>query len=153
MRQLEMASSVARVLRVLLTNHKEKKQRLATQVPETNSNQQHVDSSREHGDDSVPKSPESAKCSVVEAVRSEQQNDDEDDFSLQQTLPEIIQACRSSRLQLIHLAPRLLEESAHTSNSNVRVFSSQSCHVIKSDAGFCLRKCMFACHPRIILTA
>ena len=74
-----------------------------------------------------PKSPVAChvKSHVEDATPCHSNSDDSaqggGDFSLQDTLPQIIQACRSSRLQLIELAPRLLEESAHTSNSEVRL--------------------------------
>ncbi len=119
-----MASSVARVLRVLLTNHKERQQRLATKTSETGLNELHCTRSPEPTDAPDVQSPVTVNIPNVVAIPSNQCSLDGDDLSLQETLPEIIQACRSSRLQLIHLAPRLLEESAHTSNSNVRVFIS-----------------------------
>ena len=128
MRQIEMATSVARVLRVLLTNHKERQQRLATKTSETSITEQVCPDSITESDFALAqKSQGTANLSMVEAVPGiSNWQLDEDDLSLKETLPEIIQACRSSRLQLIHLAPRLLEESAHTSNSNVRILTSEA---------------------------
>lgn len=153
MRQIEMASSVARVLRVLLTNHKEKQQRLASQTSETSSIGMLRAPSPEKIDTPCVNVQLSTKCPIVEEVPSDQHSQNEDEFSLQETLPEIIQACRSSRLQLIHLAPRLLEESAHTSNSNVSLFVSTDLALMKHCAGFSLRKRMFACDSRIVCVA
>ena len=121
-RQIETAGTVARVLRLLLTKHKEKQQRQAIKASDQSSNGQLRPLSL--GNDAI-----SSKSSIRDKSASEQSlighidglgDEDEDDLSLQHTLPDIIQACRSSRLQLISLAPHLLEESAHTSNSDVR---------------------------------
>ena len=127
MRQIEMATSVARVLRLLLTKNEERQQRLATKTSETSITEQVSPDSIEYSDFALAKKSQgTANLSMVEAVpgiSDWQLDEDEDNLSLKETLPEIIQACRSSRLQLIHLAPRLLEESAHTSNSNVRILT------------------------------
>jgi hypothetical protein len=121
MRQIDTAGAVARVLRVLLTKQKELQQR---QVMKSLQKSPNPESTIEG---ISPKSPLACrvKSHVEDATPCHSNSDDSaqdgGDFSLQDTLPQIIQACRSSRLQLIELAPRLLEESAHTSNSEVRL--------------------------------
>ncbi len=122
-RQVETAGTFARVLRLLLTKNKEKQQRQAMKTSDQSPNGQlRTLSLGANGDIS-------SKLSSSDKSPSEQSpfnhtdilgHDDDDDLSLQHTLPDMIQACRSSRLQLISLAPHLLEESAHTSNSDVR---------------------------------
>lgn len=131
MRQIDTAGAVARVLRVLLTQQKELQQR---QVMKSLQKSPNPESTIEG---ISPKSPLACrvKSHVEDATPCHSNSDDSaqdgGDFSLQDTLPQIIQACRSSRLQLIELAPRLLEESAHTSNSEVSACTSACLHVIQ----------------------
>ncbi len=123
MRQIEMAGAVARVLRVLLTKHKERQLREATKTSRNSlSEEPRSRSPAARAEDARhPISPISMNSSPQMALpgSSDMPQDDDDDLSLQETLPEVIRACRSSRLQLITLAPRLLEDSAHSSNSDV----------------------------------
>ena len=121
MRQIEMAGAVARVLRVLLTKHKERQLREATKTSRNSLSEEPRSSAARAEDARHPKSPISMKSSPQLELpgSSDRPQDDDDDLSLQETLPEVIRACRSSRLQLITLAPRLLEDSAHSSNSDV----------------------------------
>jgi hypothetical protein len=91
-RQIELAGNVARELRMYLTYCKTKQQR-----------------------QSAPIAVETCVAPLYDDACGI-----EDPALNQKTLPEMIQACRCSRLQLVALAPRLLEESVHTSNSDVR---------------------------------
>lgn len=121
MRQIDTAGAVARVLRVLLTKQKELQQMQVMKSLQKSPNSENTI------EGISPKSPlaRQVKSHVEDATPCHSNPDDSaqdgGDFSLEDTLPQIIQACRSSRLQLIELAPRLLEESAHTSNSEVRL--------------------------------
>ena len=122
-RQIETAGTVARVLRLLLTKHKEKQQRQAIKTSDQSSNGELLTLSLGVNDAISSKSSNRDKSASEQSVIGHTDglsHDDEDDLSLQHALPDVIQACRSSRLQLISLAPHLLEESAHTSNSDVR---------------------------------
>ena len=121
MRQIEMAGAVARVLRVLLTKHKERQLREATKTSRKSLPEEPRSPAARAEDGRHPISPISMNSSPQMALpgSSDRPQDDDDDLSLQETLPEVIRACRSSRLQLITLAPRLLEDSAHSSNSDV----------------------------------
>ena len=128
MRQIETAGAVARVMRVLLTKHKERQHKRGLQLQlqacqQSLTLQQHSRSFDAHESFS-PKSPATMKTSSAAAAVSDHSDSDnllqdDDYFSLQDTIPQIVQACRSSRLQLVDLAPRLLEESAHANNSDV----------------------------------
>ena len=121
MRQIEMAGAVARVLRVLLTKHKERQLREATKTSRKSLPEEPRSPAARAEDGRHPISPICMNSSPQMALSgsSDRPQDDDDDLSLQETLPEVIRACRSSRLQLITLAPRLLEDSAHSSNSDV----------------------------------
>jgi hypothetical protein len=124
MRQIDTAGAVARVMRMLLTKHKERqnKRGLQLQASQKSLKLQHS-LSLESLESVSPESTAFMKSSAAEAVPGHPDSDyphqDDDDFSLQDTIPQIIQACRSSRSQLVDLAPRLLEESAHVNNSDV----------------------------------
>ena len=129
MRQVDTAAAVARVMRVLLTKHKEGRQREGTITSLKSPKLGPRSLSSGTPQDLSPKSPKMTdKCSLLEEFSECCDGDgslhDDDELSLQETLPQIVQACHNSRLQLVNLAPRLLEESAHTSNSDVCNFLS-----------------------------
>jgi hypothetical protein len=127
MRQIETAGAVARVMRVLLTKHKERQHKRGLQLQLQACQQSLTLQQHSRSFDALesfsPKSPATMKTSAAAVVSDHSDSDnllqDDDDFSLQDTIPQIVQACRSSRLQLVDLAPRLLEESAHANNSDV----------------------------------
>ena len=122
MRQIEMAGAVARVLRVLLTKQKERQLREATKTSRKSPREVSHSPSARASEARPPKSPISVYSSLqMPSPGLINPQDDDDDLSLQEALPEVIRACRSSRLQLITIAPRLLEDSAHSSNSDVSV--------------------------------
>ena len=121
MRQIEMAGAVARVLRVLLTRQRERQLQQATKPSKQSAREEPRSPSAAAAEGRAPKSPMLVHSSLQmpSPASSDSPHDDGDDLSLQETLPEVVRACRSSRLQLITLAPRLLEDSAHSSNSDV----------------------------------